>query len=319
LENALPTNLPLPGHFATGRFAAAGTPLPNGNAVRGLSLYRTGGLDGSIPGLQLDCVTCHTLPTGLGTDHALSLNLINLPASNYGAEPLPAGAQGERHLALVAVDGSTNVSMKVPQLRNMHEKVGFECTQTECDAGFGFLHDGSIDSLARFVSEPLFGPQNVQDVADLVAFMLAFSGGDLPQGTTRGFSEPPGPPSQDTHAAVGKQVTYAGGAAPARMAAMLALADAGVVDVIVKGLVADVPRGWVYDRLARTFVSDLDSEGARSPAALQALAAVGSEQTWTVVPLGLGIRLGIDRDEDGFGDRTEIDAGSDPTSQASTP
>jgi hypothetical protein len=38
-----------------------------------------------------------------------------------------------------------------------------------------------------------------------------------------------------------------------------------------------------------------------------------------VVPLGLGRRLGIDRDEDGFGDRTEVEAGTSPTNALSHP
>ncbi len=318
IDNTLPTDLPLPGHFATGRFVAEGSPLPNGNAVRGLGLYRTDGLDGSLQLVQLECVTCHTLPTGLGPDRPLNLNLLNLPASTYGP-PLPPGPDGERHLALVAVDGSTNVAMKVPQLRNMHEKVGFDCTQDENVAGFGFLHDGSVDSLARFVSEPLFGPQSVQDVADLVAFMLAFAGSDLPTGSVVGFAEPPGPPSLDTHAGVGQQVTLSGGPQPPVVATMLALATTGDVDLIVKGVQAAENRGWVYDRMAGLFLADRDTDAPLTPAGLTALAAAGAPQTWTLVPAGLGTRLGIDRDEDGFGDATERDAGSDPTSQASTP
>src|SRR5439155_9319965 len=37
ISNSLPTNLPLPGHFTSGRFAAAGQPLPNGDAVHALT------------------------------------------------------------------------------------------------------------------------------------------------------------------------------------------------------------------------------------------------------------------------------------------
>ncbi|MDF1700981.1 MAG: hypothetical protein P1V36_07475 [Planctomycetota bacterium] len=317
LDNTLPTDLPLPGHYRTGRFGNAGDPLPNGNAVRGLQLYRTAGLDGSLAQVQLDCVTCHTLPTGLGPDRALNINPFNLGASTYTDE-LPAGPAGERHLALVSVDGSTNIAMKVPQLRNMHEKTGFECTQVENTAGFGFLHDGSVDSLARFVSEPLFGVGDDQEVADLVAFMLAFAGSDLPQGTTQGLNEPPGPPSLDTHAAVGQQTHYTGGSS-LRLGAFLALAGTGAVDVIVKGVQAGENRGWMFDRSTGRFLSDRDSEAPLTPAALQAFAGAAAPQVWTVVPVGTGTRLGIDRDEDGFGDATERDAGSSPTSQLSTP
>lgn len=315
-DNALPTSLPLPGHFTPGRFGAAGLPLPAGNAVRGLQLYRTGDLDGGTPGAQ--CVTCHSLPTGLGTDHLFIPNILNPAASGYGIDPILPGPLGERHRMLVSLDGSTNITLKVPQLRNMYDKVGFEATQTENLAGFGFLHDGSVDSLARFVAEPLFDVASVQDVADLVAFMLAFSGSELPAGTVVGPSEPPGGTSQDSHAAVGWQLTYAGGAVPPDIAAMVALAQSAKVDLIVKGVEAGENRGWVHDRSTGRFLADRDGE-SRTQAEVLAFAAAATPQTYTVVPAGLGVRLGIDRDEDGFGDRTELDAGSSPTAQTSTP
>ena len=170
-DNTLPTNLPLPGHLTTGRFGAAGLPLPNGNAVNGMNAYRstTVRLDGNA----FACVTCHTLPTGAGTDYRLVGTTYQL---------IPPGPNGERHLGLVSVDGTTNVTMKTPQLRNMYEKTGFNALVPMNTAGFGVLHDGSVDTLERFVSEPVFTVTGNQMVADLVAFMLAFSGSDLPQG-----------------------------------------------------------------------------------------------------------------------------------------
>ncbi len=315
-DNTLPLNVPLPGHFATGRFALnAGDPLPAGNAVNGLNLYRFGNMDGGIIGAQ--CVTCHTMPTGLGTDHDFVPDIFNL-TGNYDANPRPLGPNGEHHLALTSLDGGTNISMKVPQLRNMHEKVGFDTTQGSNSAGFGFLHDGSVDSLARFVSEPLFATTSDQDVADLVAFMLAFSGSDLPAGSVVGPSEPPGVSSLDTHAAVGKQVTYSGGAQPALINELIALAQNAEIDLIVKGVFGNENRGWVYDRTTVMLLSDRAAQ-VHTVAEVLAAAAANAPQTWTAVPSGLGMRLGIDRDEDTFPDRDELDAGSDPTSQLSTP
>ena len=82
--------------------------------------------------------------------------------------PIPPGPNGEHHHALVSVDGSTNVSMKIPHLRNLYERVGFEVSLSENLAGFGFLHDGSVDSIAQFVSEPVFSLASDQEVADMV-------------------------------------------------------------------------------------------------------------------------------------------------------
>lgn len=311
LDNTLPTNMPLPGHYRTGRFGNAGQPLPNGNAQNGLTLYRstTRRLDNNA----FACVTCHTLPTGAGADYTWN-------GSAY--VPFPVGPRGERHHFLVSTDGSTNRAIKVPQLRNAYEKVGCEMTQISNRAGFGFLHDGSIDSLARFVSEPVFRVNNDQEVADLVAFLLCFSGSDLPAGTTNNIFIPPGTPSKDSHAAVGRQTTLIDeSTAPVSQLTLInnliSYANAGRIGVIAKGLVNGEPRGWTYAG-AGVFQSDRSGETITT-AGLRALAAPGREITFTATPYNARIRMGIDRDADGYYDRDEIDACSDPADPASVP
>ncbi len=310
LDNTLPTSLPLPGHFTTGRFGPAGQPLQNGNALRGLALYR--------PPNRLDmgavaCATCHALPTGLGT---------NFRFTGVGSPmaPIAPGPNGELHHMLVSQDGSTNVSMKVPQLRNLYDKVGFELTQTQNVAGFGFLHDGSIDSLARFVDEPVFTLTSDQDTADLVAFLLAFSGSDLPSGSPTSLLQPPGTASRDAHAAVGQQAAVADGSRPAqlvRLARLLVLADAGRVGLVARARRGGLARGYVYVPGAM-FQSDRADETAGVLELVQG-AQPGAEVTFTAVPLGSEVRLGIDRDLDGAFDQDELDLGSSPADPTSLP
>ena len=307
-DNTLRTSLPLPGHFTTGRFAPAGQPLGNGNAQRGLALYRPPRL---LDGNALSCVACHTLPTGIGADARFT---------NGRFVPLSIGPNGEHHHGLVSVDGHTNVTMKIPQLRNLYKKVGFETTQLANRSGFGFRHDGTVDSLARFVSGPVFTPQSDQEVADLVAFMLSFSGSDLPAGSATNVQEPPGTASKDSHAAVGKQATLAGPPSSAQadfIARATALADAGRVGLVVKGVQGGVARGYIYAGGSR-FQSDRAAEVVTAEA-LQAAAAIASELTYTLVPKGTEPRIGIDEDEDGFFDRDERDAGTDPADPLSRP
>jgi hypothetical protein len=309
-NNTLPTSLPLPGHYTTGRFAPAGQPLPNGNAVMGLNSYRTRFLDAN--GVQ--CVTCHTLPTGMGT---------NLRLQGFVFTPFPTGPFGERHHTMVSVDGSTNVSIKVPQLRNIYEKVGFDMTQTSNRSGFGYLHDGSVDSIERFVSEPVFTVASDQEVADLVAFMLAFSGSELPTGSTTNFLELLGPISRDSHASVGTQVTVNTAnkndtGVISLLSSMATLANAPAkVGLVAKGIQNGEQRGWVYTG-SSTFQSDRVGENI-TLANLRLSADDGSEITFTVVPLGTQTRIGVDRDLDTFRDRDELDACSDPADAASTP
>ncbi|MDZ4859499.1 MAG: Ig-like domain-containing protein, partial [Candidatus Hydrogenedentes bacterium] len=288
----LPTSLPLPRQFANGRFALAnGAPLPNGNAVRGLELYRS--QSAPLDSGNFSCVICHTLPTGAGTDHALIF-----PGGLPAFTPIPAGPKGERHLAMVSVDGSTNRAIKVPQLRNQFDKVGFELTPGNPSlSGFGVLHDGSIDSVARFVSEPVFELNTDQDTADLTALVLSFSGGFAPGGGPGPFPEAPGPPSNDAHAATGKQVTVTSAAKNATIDQMLSMANTGAIDVIVKGRIIGYTRGWTYEG-SNQFRSDWSGEALISKANLLAKAAVESELTFTAVPVGDGARMGRDRDND---------------------
>ncbi len=309
MDNTLPTSLPMVGHFTTGRFSPPGQPLPNGDAQNGLTLYRT-----------IGCVACHTLPTGMGT---------HMEWDGTQFVPFPIGPMGEEHRMLITPDGQSNRTIKVPHLRNMHEKTGTNFTVTDNRAGFGYLHDGSIGSIEAFVGLGAFNVQNDQEIADLAAFMLAFSGSDLPEGNVFNLNEPPGGESQDTHAGVGVQTTVLDGSnfLPGQVQLildMLVLAQAEEVGVVAKGLLNGEQRGFSFrpsgdgDPLNGLFQSDRVNESF-TPAALLVPVSPGSEITVTVVPLGSQDRIGIDRDQDGAFDTDETDAGSDPTNASIVP
>ncbi len=287
-DNSLPTNLPLPDHYRNSRFGPAGTPMPNGNAKRALdTLYRP--LGRAIDQGAFACVTCHTLPTGIGTDSRFT---------GGGFVPIMPGPKGERHHALVSVDQSTQRAFKTPQTRNVYDKVGFETTRPTSRAGFGFFHDGTVDSITRFVSEDVFTPNNVQEVADLVALMLAFSGSDY--GNPVEAFEPPGTASKDAHASVGKQVTLASnapGTGRTLLDSLIVLANANRIDLV--GHAAG--RGWRHST-GSTFVRDQAGQSE----SLTALLARGEAVTFTAVPDGCGQRLGIDRDRDTLLDYDEV-------------
>lgn len=295
LDNTLPESLPLPDQYTSGRFAAAGQPLPAGNPKRALdTLYRP--LSRAIDNGAFACVTCHTLPTGAGADRKLS---------GLSFTPIAPGPNGERHLALISVDGSTQRSLKVPQLRNLLNKTGFEMTQTRSLAGFGFAHDGSVDSLSRFLSEGAFDPNSDQEIADLVALMLCFSGSGF--GNAPEALEPPGVTSLDAHAAVGKQAMLTTAALPApdktRLDALIALANAAGIDLIAKANVNGTPRGWVYAG-GGTFQSD-QAGVDETTAAILARATALEPVVFTAAARGTGVRMGIDRDRDGIRDYDE--------------
>ncbi len=317
LDNSLPTNLPIEDHYATGQFTLQkGDPLPNGNAAMGFRDFACD--DGCTdPDPAKDgaffCINCHTLPTGMGTHEAFD------PISSQ-YQPLPLGQDGESHVSLSASDAATNVAIKIPHLRNMRDKSGFSLDKSPSRRGFGFLHDGSIDSISTFFSGP-FMFHGDQQLADMVAFMLAFSGSDLAGSDGSSLQFPSGPESLDTHAAVGQQVTFNTpfSMAPSmdvqRMVQFIALADANAVGLVGKGRVSGQPLGLTYLPGSPLLIWALDQQGTFIDGmGLVSIVGVspGDEFTFTVVPKGTEFRIGIDRDGDGCLDADERASGTDP-------
>ena len=257
--------------------------MPNGNAQRGLDdLYRpfSRGIDRG----SLACVTCHTLPTGMGTNSRIS---------GFSFSEIPPGPDGERHHAVVSTDGSTQRTIKIPQLRTLYDKHGLDFTSKNSLTGFGLLHDGSIDGLARFLSEEAFEINNNQELADLVALMLAFSGSDF--SGDGDIAEPPGTASLDSHAAVGQQVTLLVAGTTARLDTFLDLAREREIDLIARTV-----DGRGYRHLENdTFLADASGETATTTA----LAQPGT--TFTSLVRGTGGRYALDRDRDGLRDHDE--------------
>lgn len=295
-DNSLSTNLLLRGHLSLGRGdLEPGKQLPNGNAVAGMRTFR----DTS----DLGCVHCHTLPTGLGPD--LSWN-------GFSWRPFPVGSRGEHHTGFTALNRSTDLPFKIPQLRSLHDKMGMDLLNARSLSGFGFFHDGGVDSLTRFVQDS-FNFAGDQPTADILAFLLSISGSDLPPGLFSSTQLPPGVASRDVPASVGTQLTLTQSTMPELLNVMVRLSSStsNRVDLIVRGAEGELRRGWVFDRKTQRFRTDQNG-GSQSRTELLSLANPAHPLTWMLVPLGMGVRLGIDRDEDGYMDRTEIEFGSDP-------
>jgi hypothetical protein len=307
LDNTLPTSLPLPGHFVPRQMdVAEGTPLPNGNARAGLGLYRDHVR--LIDGDSLACVTCHALPSGNGP---------NARFNGSSVETLPDGPRDEKHLMLVSIDGSTNRTLKVAQLRNLYDKVGMTMLHSPSRAGFGFLHDGSVDTLERFLSENAFNTATAQELANLVALMLSFSGSDFESDTTPSaipFLDIPGEPSKDVHAAVGQQTLVdpaAGNGGRGRLNQFMSLVSGSDrIELVGHYILDGVQRGALY------LGSDTFERDTRGPAvttsALLGSVDSGTLPVFTIVPAGTGNRIAQDRDQDTYYDFDEILSGSDP-------
>jgi hypothetical protein len=119
---------------------------------------------------------------------------------------------------------------------------------------------------------------------------------------------------------VGRQITINSSAAAPFIDSLITIATpaASRVDLVVKGFKDGLPRGWFFNRTNGLFQSDRLAE-ALTPVSLRSIASVGNEMTYTAVSRNSGRRIGIDRDEDGFFDRDELDFGSDPANTRSLP
>jgi YVTN family beta-propeller protein len=304
-SNTLPAAISLRSFTALGhRELPAGTALQNGSPTQGRDRF-------GLPG-QAGCIHCHTLPTGLGPH-------MNFVTNRGRWMDLPLGTNGERSVALIGVRRSGLLPFKIPSLRNIPDKLGMTLQKKISRSGFGFTHDGSVDSPVRFLQDSL-ELQSDFETGNMIAFLLCLNGSELPQGLLSDRERPIGLESQDAHAAVGKQTTIIDSVRDRLLRDMYAIVQPGTsrVDVIVKGFMEGVPRGWVYDRTTRKFISDRLNETI-APTDLESLATPTNPLTFTVVARNTGMRLGIDRDEDGFPDRTEVEANADPANPKSVP
>jgi hypothetical protein len=182
--------------------------------------------------------------------------------------------------------------------------------------GFGFLHDGSVDTFFRFLrgnvfsavlpSGPGTGFQSDTQRRQVEAFIMASPSNLAP--------------------IVGQQVTLDNtnsAVAGPRINLLIARAQASYpvpgypgareCDLVVKGIVAGKAKGWRMS--GSSFVPD-DGGAAISDAALRSLAATaGQPLTYTCAPPGSGDRVGLDRDEDGVSDGLDNCPGARNASQ----
>src|SRR5436305_2563470 len=219
---------------------------------------------------------------------------------------------------------------KTPHLRNQYQKVGmFGMPNNPVNPGsddflgdqvrgFGFNHDGSIPTIFRFNSftSPHAG---FNQSPGIPGGFLPGAAGDLQKRQVEDFLL-----AFDSNLApiVGQQTTLTKENAPAvgdRIDLLIDRARAGECDLVVKGGSDHGEKGYLYDVDADRFIGNRRRDAPISDASLRLRALQdGGELTYTCTPPGSGVRIGIDRDEDGVLDGDEEDAGSDSAVATST-
>ena len=180
-------------------------------------------------------------------------------------------------------------------MRNAYHKVGMFGSSTGSTftgdqiRGFGFLHDGSIDTVGQFLSAGVFSALTNSERNNLETFTLEFP--------------------TDLAPIVGQQVTLTannGAVTNPRINLLIARANTnfssvmlgGTVkecELVVKGTFDGAERGWVRESNGQ-FRSDIND--VVSDATLRGYATTQGPLTYTCAPPGSGVRMGIDRDED---------------------
>jgi len=263
-------------------------------------------LDGNCP--VLSCTSCHVLDPG---------------ANPGSAAPGFFGTDGRSSFDF------TPQLIKTPHFRNLYQKVGMFGMAENAGIlggdfgpkgdqvrGFGYTHDGAIDTVLRFSHGLSFsvlftgegnggiptGPEGEIQRQQLTDFMLAFPSDFAP--------------------IVGQQITLKASSPPAvasRVDLLRQRADAGDCDLVAKAALLDAESGFMYAG-SGMFRTDRRAQPAITDEALRlVVTSLGRAVTYTCVPPGSGQRIGVDRDGDGFWDGDERDARSDPADPLSTP
>ena len=288
----------VPGGAGTGATGIAPISVDNAlspSAQRGHDFYVGTRLSDGVPGFGFTCAGCHELD----------------PAQGYFGTGTKQSFENEPQI------------MKVPQLRNAYAKVGmfgmiqasfFEPQDSSPQGpqirGFGFLHDGSTDTLFRFFHATVFAPNanagfdgGDAQRRDVEAFVMSFDADLAPivgqQATLRA----------DNATKVGPRIDLLIARAKAPFVSKVLGGSTTECDLTAKVRVDGRNRGYVMTPTGE-FAPD-DGSATLSDADLRALASVpGQEVTYTAVPPGSGQRVGVDRDLDGVLDGA-VEAPSD--------
>jgi DNA-binding beta-propeller fold protein YncE len=261
-----------------------------------------------LPSPLTSCNGCHTLDPNANAQYGVK-------------KPGLFGASG---LGVVDTIGLQHI--KAPQMRNLYQKIGMFGAvfnpfltpgsdfshQGDQIRGFGFTHDGSADTVFRFLSAAFFAdvavpggfpfsPAGDPARRDVESFLLAFDSNLAP--------------------VVGQQITLdrtSGSVDHNRASLLLQRAAAGECEVVATIQLLGQERSFLYLAFSQGFRAD-ENGSPILPDLLLRLASLLKPVTYTAVPVGSGQRVGLDSDLDGCWDGSEERAGYDPRNPASKP
>ncbi len=194
---------------------------------------------------------------------------------------------------------SANITQvfKIAHHRNLYQKVGMFGMSPVGEGifagerqhmgdqikGFGFAHNGSVDTIPRFHSAAVFRNIEQRQHRELEQFLLGMETNMMP--------------------IIGQQVTLSAhnrNQVSERIQLFFKRMDAGECEVIVKGINQGKPFGGIRLPSGNFQLDDINKSPVLEKTLLDLANVAGQELTFTAVPNGSGRRLGVDSDDDGI-------------------
>ncbi|MBL8000494.1 MAG: beta-propeller fold lactonase family protein [Flavobacteriales bacterium] len=234
--------------------------------------------------VQANCSHCHNAQTGRG-ELAGNGNVAGTGAGNL-------------------VDFGPNRNMSA-DLRSTYRKNGFFYNTTECNAGFGMMSEGVMETWFN-------GPGVANYLGDYEPELLSWSGGINASNSPQSFNTTNFPLAnsvvQDALPAVGFRETINGTAvgSTTRINLIKGLANDRPTEygLIVKGVYQGQKRGFYYVG-SDNYQSDDIGQTVTHAQLIAAAQAGGSPLSWTLVGPQTKVRMGVDQDGDGIFDAAD--------------
>ncbi|MFK7960838.1 MAG: YncE family protein [Phycisphaerales bacterium] len=227
-----------------------------------------------------------------------------LPTTGFGCFVCHAMPTGSNNFVMPPIIADDFVGIfhntKVAPLRDAYRKEGFDIAADPIsNRSTGYMHDGAIDSLNTFFLIFFPGIPD-QDRQDMIAFIFSM-------GT-------------DTHAAVGRQLTIGPDSDDEvfnERDALLANAWDANLGTVVRSRAGLREVGWM--RIEEDLWQSDRQDVIVTTDQLDAQILDGRSMSWLITPKDMAMRLGVDRDRDGFFDGDERDNCTDPADAESFP
>jgi len=183
--------------------------LNGGDPATGFSDFIN--VPGTLPNLAT-CTSCHAANPG--------------PGSNLQIQP--------------ATDTHAQQPIKVPQLRAIYQKQLFNRAGQTID-GFGMTHDGSVDGILEFMTDPSFQGYTQTERNDMAAYVMCFDTGTAPAvGYTRTLT----------------RTTVTTTPVQSDWTTLQLQAAAANIDLIARGTLSGVLHGLLYQPATQNYISD---------------------------------------------------------------